>query len=866
MFYNNSSGLTDREVIESRKKYGNNCLNEVKGNNLFSLFIESLSDPIIKILLVALAIKIVFLFKDFDWYETLGIIIAILIASFISTISEYGSEKAFKKMQEEAETINCKVKRNNKVIVVPITEIVKNDLVILDAGDKIPADGIIIDGEISVDESSLNGETKEQYKRKIENDITDENKVYRGSVVYSKKATMLVTEVGNNTIYGKLFKDIQEDSPASPLKIRLKDLALTISKIGYIGALLVSVSYLFSQIVIKNNFDWNLILITLKDFPLMFSYILYALTISVTIIVVAVPEGLPMMITLVLSSNMKTMLKNNVLVRKLVGIETAGNINILFTDKTGTLTKGKLEVVKVIDGDLNTYDNEFEIEQFKKYHYIFKTSIVNNADCYIDKNQVIGGNITDKALFSFIKSNIEKEKIINTIPFDSNNKYSLSTILVNNKKIDLVKGAKEKIIPYCKYYYDRNGVKKDLSIDKINDYIDSLSSKGIRVIVLAIKDNYYQDFKNMTLVSIIAIKDDIRKETVEGLNLVKSAGIQTVMITGDNKDTAISIGKEISLLNDKDIVITSSELNKMSDDEVKSILPKLKIVARALPNDKTRLVKIARSMDLVVGMTGDGVNDAPALKQADVGFAMGSGTEVSKEAADIVILDDNLLSISKAILYGRTIFKSIRKFIICQLTINLCAIGLSIIGSFIGIDTPVTVIQMLWINMVMDTLTGLAFAFEPPLIEYMKELPKKKNEPIINKYMLQEIFITGIYSFILCIFFLKSPTIFSFYRSNPKYLESAFFGLFIFIDIFNSFNARTTRLNILSNLFKNKIFLIIIFIIVFIQIILIYYGGDLFRTIGLNFKELQLMIILAFSVIPVDFVRKLLTKKGNKTL
>ena len=865
MFSKSTNGLSDEEVKINRGKYGNNSLKEIKTNSFGHLLLESLGDPIIKILLIALAIKVIFLIKDFDWYETLGILIAIFVASFISSISEYGSEKAFKRMQEEASKTKCKVKRNGEVSYIPIEDVVKDDIVILETGDKIPADGIIIEGSITVDESSLNGETKEFEKVAVINEIKDENKVYRGTTVYSKKAFMKVLAIGNNTVYGKMNLELGEKAPDSPLKLRLRELALTISKIGYIGSFLVSFSYLFSVIVIKNDFNQELILATVTNFHLMLSYIIYALTLSVTIIVVAVPEGLPMMITLVLSSNMKRMLKNNVLVRKLVGIETAGSINILFTDKTGTLTKGKLEVVEFIDGSLNKYVNEAELLRFPKFHEIVTTSILYNTDSFLDKGKVAGGNITDRALFSFINNkNRENIKIYNKESFDSKKKYSSTTIEYNGKT-KLIKGASEKILPFCTRYYNKAGSKSQL-VDKkkLETYIKDIAEKGIRVIVLATGENYHETFKNLTLVGIVAIKDDVREEAIEGVKLVKEAGIKTVMVTGDNKDTATAIGTELGLIENKDdVIITSTELNNMSDEEITKILPKLKIVARSLPSDKSRLVKIARNANLVVGMTGDGVNDAPALKNADVGFAMGSGTEVSKEAADIVILDDNFLSISKAILYGRTIFKSIRKFIICQLTINLCAIFLSFIGSFIGIDTPVTVIQMLWINMVMDTLTGLAFAFEPPLLEYMKEKPKKKNEPIINNYMFGEIFFTGFYSFLLCIVFLKHPFFLKLYRNDPTYLMSAFFGLFIFIDIFNSFNARTHRLNLLANLSHNKVFLFIVILISSIQIGLIYFGGDLFRTIGLSFKELQIMILMAATVIPVDFLRKIyLRKKG----
>ena len=370
-------------------------------------------------------------------------------------------------------------------------------------------------------------------------------------------------------------------------------------------------------------------------------------------------------------------------------------------------------------------------------------------------------------------------------------------------------------------------------------------------------------FHNLNLVGLLLIKDDIRPNVIEGIELVKSAHINTVMLTGDNKETACAIAKELHLLEPDSVILTSEELNCLSDIELKKVIPKLRVVARMLPHDKSRLIRICQELNLVVGMTGDGVNDAPALKRADVGFSMGSGTEVAKEASDIVILDNNFLSISKAILYGRTIFKSIRKFIILQLTINLCALSLSIIGPFVGIDTPVTVIQMLWINMVMDTLAGLAFAFEPPLLEYMKEKPKRKNEPIMNYYMYSQILWTGLLSSFLCFFFLKSSWIKSFYQSEEALL-SAFFGLFIFIDIFNSFNARTNRLNLFANIKQNKVFIVIISFIVIVQLLLIYFGGSVFRTTILSFQELQLMIFFALLVIPIDWLRKYYLRLKNK--
>ena len=855
-------GLTQVEVEKNRKLYGNNSITDSEHNSFFKLLLESLGDPIIKILLVALAIKVIFLFKDFDYFETLGILIAIFLASFISTISEYGSEAAFRRLQEESSKIKVKVIRDNILKEIPIEEVVVKDIVVLGSGDKIPADGYIIKGELSVDESSLNGEAKEakKYPPINSNNILDKNKVMRGSVVYNGNAYMLVTEVGDKTIYGALAREVSEEPPTSPLKIRLTGLAKLISKLGYIGAALVTISYLFSVIVIDNNFDVNLILKTITDFHVMFNHLIYALTLSVTIIVVAVPEGLPMMITLVLSSNMKRMLKNNVLVRRLVGIETAGSINVLLTDKTGTLTKGHLEVSEVITGDNTHFRSKKDIKLYSNYYEkLYECLFYNNESVFNNEGIPTGGNLTDKACLNFIgQDNNIKRRVIEKVPFNSQDKFSKTKL--DNGYV-YVKGAIEKLLPNIVYYLNKAGEEKVILNKKIiTNNVEILTKKGIRVLALC-----YEKNSSLVLIGLVAIKDELRDEAKEGVSLIKSAGINMIMITGDAKNTAMAIASDVGLLDNDSIVLTSDEISKLSDEDLKKCVSRLRVVARALPTDKSRLVRVLEDMDLIVGMTGDGVNDAPALKKANVGFAMGSGTEVAKEASDIVILDDNILSISKAILYGRTIFKSIRKFIIYQLTVNMCALILSIIGPFIGINTPITIIQMLWLNMIMDTFAGLAFSFEPALESFMHEPPKRKDEPIVNSYMIGEVLFTGLYSAIICILFLKLPIVREFIRTgeNYKYLMTAYFALFIFIGVFNAFNARSERINILANLKKNKVFIVIIAFILLVQVYLIYHGGEIFRTYGLTAKEFFIVLLLALTVFPVDFLRKIYLRKHH---
>lgn len=860
----NTNGLKDDEVKESRKRYGSNSINEKNKNTFFNLFIETLGDPIIKILLIALAIKTIFLFRDFDYFETMGIVLAVLVASLISAISEYGSNKAFQRMQEESSRINVLVKRDGKTKEITIDEIVKNDILILAPGNKVPADGILIKGKLSVDESSLNGETKEVYKEYIDNIslATEKNRVYRGTTIYDGEALILVTKIGMDTLYGKMAKVLTEEEDASPLKLRLTNLAKVISRIGYIAAILIAVAYLFSKVFIINNFNLTIIreTITLNKF---FSLILEALTLAVSVLVMSVPEGLPMMITLVLSTNSKKMLKDNVLVRKMVGIETAGSLNILFTDKTGTLTKGKMEVSSIIDGNLNEYNDLYYTPD--KLKTLISDSLLYNNESELEESsgKVVGGNLTDKALLSFVQRKKDNSVLIkDRILFNSKNKFAVTIIEKNNEKIKLIKGAPDIVIKNSTHYIDKDGKRRTLDKDKILNYVNSKADSGLRAIALAISQSIYptDSIRRNILLGVIFLKDDIRPEAKDGVSLIKSAGINIVMVTGDSKETATSIAKEIGIItSNNDIVLSSSDLERLSDNELKKIIPNLKVVSRALPEDKKRLVMLSKELGLVTGMTGDGVNDSIALKKADVSFAMGSGTEVSKEASDIVIIDDNILSISRAILYGRTTFKNIRKFIIFQLTVNISAIMLALIGPFIGVPSPITVLQMLWINMVMDTLAGLAFSYEVPRIEYMKEPPKKKEENIINKYMFNEIIATSMYTLIISLLFLKLP--FIKYIVYSDHLMTAFFSLFIFIAVFNSFNARTHRLNILAHLKENKVFILIIIFIIIVQIIIIYSGITLFQTKPLYIKELIFILVLSLSIIPFDFLRKYISKK-----
>jgi calcium-translocating P-type ATPase len=791
-------------------------------------------------MLIALSIRIVLLFNDQDWYETIGMLISITLSSLISSLSEYGSNKAFNKLQSEYENMSVRVKRNNKMVTIKSDEVVVGDLVYLSIGEIVPADGIIISGSIGVDESSINGESIEVIKNVNDN-------ILKGSIVLSNKCIMRVKNVGINTIYGDITKELSEKNPVSPMRIRLTKLAKTISRIGYVGAIIASLSFIFNILFINNNFNMDIIIPLLMNTRYMIDLFIQALTLSLTIILVCVPEGLPMMISLVLSSNMKKMLKDNVLVRKMVGIETCGSLNVLLLDKTGTLTKGNLGVIGVVLGNGCTLTSLSEMNDNYKSHFI--SSIIYNTDSIIENNVVSGGNSTDKALLTFVGNYNLNHKILEYKSFNSKDKYSYSLIDTKDK---YYKGAKEILLKKCIYYYDEFGKKNVISYkNEIESMVSAYTKKGIRVISLV---------ENNILIGFVLLRDEIREEASDVIKTLTTSGIHTIMITGDDIDTASSIAREIGMLDNESIVLNHDDLAKLSDDDILNCYKKIKVIARALPNDKSRVASILEHADIVVGMTGDGINDAPALKKANVGISLGSGTDVAKEASDIVILDDNIKSIENAILYGRTIFKSIRKFLIFQLTMNVCALFLSIVGPFIGVTLAITIMQMLWINMIMDTLAGLAFSYEPPLRRYLLEKPIKKDEPIINRYMFISILTIAIYSCVLLVLFKSVYFLNSFIRQDIKHIMTSFFSIFIFLSIFNAFNARTTRLNLFNGILQNKVFLFIIFLIFIFQIILIYFGGDLFRTYGLYASELIYVILLSSSVIIVDLIKKLIIR------
>lgn len=888
------TGLSEKEVVASREKHGTNQLTEQQSSTFFGKLVENLKDPMIIILIVALVIVIVLsIFGYTEWYEGVGIGVAVALATLVSTFSEFKNEQTFQKLQAEASRIFINTFRGKELKLIGIDDIVVGDKVFLQPGDKIPADGVVVQGSIKVNQAMLNGEP-EPVTKKVSDDhemgLEKPSAIFRGTIVEDGEAILEVKEVGDTTLFGKLAQSLQGEERIGPLRLKLSELANAIAKFGYIGAPLIAIAFMVNKIFIENPGD---VAAYFETWTLFFTYFLRSLILAVIIIVVVVPEGLPMMIAIVLAQNMRKLLKSKVLVRQLMGIETAGSLNILFSDKTGTITKGTLDAVGFLTVDENHehgYIQHSQLEEIpEKIREDLIQSFVTNTSCIInphaenESERILGGNSTDRALLHYVKADTTpyslQGEVKTQVMFSSARKFS--SVYCTNEKgehYSLLKGAAERILANCTAYFDENMAIKPLSEevkDRMNKEMDALADDGYRIIGVAhsneeATENHLPE--NATLLGFSLIRDELREDSKHAIEELRGAGIQVVMLTGDRHGTAVAIAKDTGLVDsDDDVTLGSDELGKMTDEEVKAILPRLRVISRCLPQDKTRLVKLAQSIDMVVGMTGDGVNDSPALSNSDVGFGLGSGTEVAKEASDIVVLDDRLSSIVSAVHYGRVIYRNVQKFITFQLTVNVSAILLAFIGPFLGFELPLTMIQLLWINLIMDTLAALAFSGEPPLPEHLQEKPKSRDEELINKPMWSSILANGIFMTILSIVFLKAPFVKDLFyhpefgpEENEIIFLTAFFAIFVFLNNFNKFNVRVEDTKLFHHITSNKGFINVVVIIFAVQVFLTYFGGEMFRTMGLYPEDWLWVVLISFLIIPFDLIRKLLVKPAPK--
>lgn len=892
------NGLTDKEVEESRAKHGSNAIPDSEPTTFWQEFKETFGDPMIKILLAIAALMIVMFFFGYaEIYEPLGTIVAVLIVAFVSAKTGVASDTKYRELKDNTKKDQCKVHRNGLVTVIDVDDVVVGDKVLLQSGDKIPADGVLVSGALRVDNSALNGETEECKKTEAPTDFqladsitgdtfVDSHSLFRGAVVFDGEGILDVRKVGTQTMMGKMAEEMQEEEPDSPLKVKLAKLAKQISTFGYIGAIVIAVFYLVYDIFFEGgHFVSNGVSVFFsQDISVIIKDIVDAVSLAVVIIVCAVPEGLPLMISLVLMQNTSKMLDHNVLVRKAEGIETAGSLNILFSDKTGTITKGMLEVVDFFTADGKSIAVP-ELSKHSKIKGLVDFAIGKNTQSMFDsQHKVIGGNATDQALMKFIGettfNTLQSDKehtVTESQSFNSTNKFSQARIGSLGKTF--YKGAPERLLASAKQYLDGNGDVKPIDKAVLDKKIDELASKAMRVLAFGYSEKPLTENKindDVVIIGLVGIRDDVRAEAKEAIAEVQNAGIQVVMITGDRLETAVAIAKDTGLLKESsDIALSSAELNIMSDEEVKNIIPRIRVIARALPTDKSRMVRLCQEMNLVVGMTGDGVNDSPALKRADVGFAMGSGTEAAKEAGKIVVLDDNFKSIKDAIWYGRTIFHNILKFCKFQLVINVAAVIVSAIAPFFGVEEPLKVTHLLFVNLVMDGLGAIMLGNEPALHKYMLEKPRRRDESIISRAMAIQIGVMGAWLTVVSFLFLKLPFFReTFFDGNQEKLLTGYFVLFIVSALFNGFNVRDDGLGIFKGLSENTGFLKVFFTIIIVQAAIVNAAlvplapfkwiGNMFSCVPFGVSGWLCVAILAVTMIPVDMLRKLITNGKNK--
>ena len=855
---NKRIGLTDEQVKQSREQHGRNVLTPPQRTSLWKLYLDKYRDPIIQILLVAAFVSLILAFIEHNFMETIGIFVAVFLATTVGFYFERDAAKKFNVLTALSEEQPVKVRRGGKVMQIPRHDIVVGDVVLIEVGDEVPADGeLLVSTDLQINESTLTGEPITEKNTEGGGDgAYPRNVILRSTMVMNGRGEFVVTAVGDATEIGKVAqKSTEQTSVKTPLYVQLDKLASMISKVGSVVSVAAFVIFLVHDIL--TNPAWGG-----KDYFYMAEIVLDYFMMAVTLIVMAVPEGLPMAITLSLALNMRRMLKSNNLVRKLHACETMGAVTVICTDKTGTLTQNQMQVDELLPKD----DNQ----------HLLDVAIAINSTAELDEDKAIG-NPTESALLLWLKSQDKdyrelrhQAKVLKQQPFSTEKKYMATIAEVDGEKYLLVKGAPEIVLDLCEMEERyRNQALREL---------DEWQHKAMRTLAFAYRRidrgeaaseksvptiGQLLSAKDFTLQALVAITDPIRKDVPAAVKECRHAGIEVKVVTGDTAATAMEIGKQIGVFEDEaenigadgdmtsldQQMITGEQWEALSDEEAYKRAKDIRVMSRARPTDKQRLVAMLQKHGEVVAVTGDGTNDAPALHYAHVGLSLGSGTSVAKEASDMTLLDDSFKSIANAVMWGRSLYRNLQRFLFFQLVVNVAALLLVLGGSIIGTEMPLTVTQILWVNLIMDTFAALALASLPPSHEVMNDKPRKATDFIINKGMAFGILFCGIAFFIV----MFAMLIYCERRGKggvDVHELTVFFTTFVMIQFWNLFNAKSLGSNrtAFRHFLKDKGMILVLALVLVGQWLIVTFGGEMFRTVPLSLTE-WLVIIGATSII-----------------
>lgn len=861
------NGLSSKEVLKSRELHGSNKLPEPKLDKWYDFAKEALSEKITMIL-IAIAVLQLFLgvMGVMDLSDPIMILVVLAIVTCIAVKTGLGVQKSAAELRAKTSVRYCDVIRDGKVQTINKDELVVGDLVCVGMGQEIFADGYLIEGKISVNNAAINGETKECKKTPIEGYVhkkttstdayTNQNCLFAGTTVMSGEGKMIVTDVGVNTVNGDTLVKMQTlEAPKTALDIALDNLSDFISKWGTIAAIITFAVLTISgiaQVGFGEYFSGGVLNIIQK--------IAQNFSVALTIIVAAVPEGLPLIVKLVTKQNVKTMEKFNILAKNPGKIPELAYVDIICTDKTGTLTTGIMTPKKIIDGFGNDVNKDSVL-----WNNIKANISLNNSATFDSENNITGGNSIDRAVLSLVNpetyADIQKKYPVKLKQvFNSSNKYSAFT---TKDGVTYYKGAPEKLIEHCTKVMNSSGeIVENSDKDALSNAITAMTSNAMRCIAVTMADGDLVENEvpnGMTFLGIIGVVDPVRDEVPSAVKTAHKAGIQVIEITGDCIETAVAVATECGIYKDGDLALTNDEFEAMSDDEVKSIIPRLRVISRCSPNTKLRLVTLAQEIGKSVAMTGDGVNDSPALKRADVGFGMQGGSDVAKEASDIVLTDDNFASVVKAVELGRTFMHNIMMFLEFQLPINISLLILSVIYPMIATGALLASVQILIVNIIMDSLNSLSFGGEPPKDEYMTEKPIKKGSGLFIRGAKKRIAISTV-AFIALYGIITFSPIANMFATETEAM-TARFALLCFMAVFNGFNIRTEHINLFNGIGKNKLFSAIAIGIFVMTFVLCNFAENLVKVTALDFKHWVVVVILAFMVIPIDLIRKIIEKK-----